>query len=252
MGSSLNTEHVPTQAKQCEGSQKLFTGRSSVVSWASMGSPITKEQMDSETVTDIETLSDDSDTQGLGVMGAVIAEERINHESYSSVRSLQPLEVEECLQRLSGYVLKYPINGGWWFAQAKERFISVVVPKEWHPEGNRWLQARSARLEEPSLCYWDYEELSVCSEPNGSIPIADVSEVICDAQGDAGSLVKIRAASKCKFSNTTKARFVKVGDFMLTLRFADGIEAKSWANDFKAFVRWSQAEQRRSSVKGSA
>jgi len=254
-----------TRKDASRNSQKLRKDR--LAGWASMGVAHKKEHTDSETGSDVELCSEDSDNQGLSVMNALYSSERINRENLemelpspclpepSSNLSADPspsvlhaaklIEMEECMQRLGGYVLKYPVDGRKWFAKAKERYFSVVVPMLWHPKGNRWLQSGLAQLEQPSLCYWVDELASLQTKALGVLPIASITEVTHDSDEDQGLLVKVRTASKSRYSHSSKANVVQVGDFVLTLRFSDATEAECWACDFKAVVRWVEATDTR-------
>mmetsp|Transcript_97876 Transcript_97876/g.153050 ORF Transcript_97876/g.153050 Transcript_97876/m.153050 type:complete len:228 (+) Transcript_97876:3-686(+) len=147
------------------------------------------------------------------------------------------VEMEERMQRLTRYVWKYPVDGGKWFATAKERYFSIVLPVSWNPKGNRWLQSFLAFLQEPSLCYWIDQGSSIKKQPLGVIPIASITAVTHNSEEYHGLLVKIKTASKIRYCQTSKANVAKNGDFVLTLRFSSASEAESWVSDFKAFVR---------------
>lgn len=290
----MATVEVALHKEASEITRKLRKER--LATWASMGcSRDTAQNAESDTQSEAEYSCDDSDTQGLPVMNALLqrevpvtiplaSEDQLKVEprsptspcthcstdfctNPSSLRSeprspqspwgslppefgsspsvLQQVklkEVEESIQRLSGYVLKYPIDGGKWFAQAKERYFSVVVPVSWHPEGDNLLRSCSAQLDEPSLCYWVDEELSMQKEPLGALPISAITEVSRDANEDQGLLVKIEASSLCRYCQLSKATDVKGGIFVLTMKFADATEAESWTSDLKKFIHWFQTK----------
>lgn len=141
------------------------------------------------------------------------------------------------MNRVSGYILKYPLHGRKLFAMAKERFFSVVVPSSWTTEETKCLHLTWSQLDRVSLCYWSDAESSTQKEPLGIIPVASIIHVEHDHEMQ-GDIVQIRATSMCRYSHKMKATVETFDNFALTLTFASIKEAECWASSLKFLVGW--------------
>jgi hypothetical protein len=211
--------------------------------WAGMGNTCNAEHADSDTSSDGEfSISALFASQSKLEITESEIRKLLVMES-ESPRDLSSDEMEECMQRVCGNVMKYPIAGRRWFETSKDRYFAVVFPMSWYCGGSEQLALSSklqyrVQLQEPSLCYWADEETSATSAPLGSLPIASVVGVSHDTDEDQGFLVKIRTVARCRYSRKSNATVLKVGECVLTLGFPDTTRAKSWASDFQAFIRW--------------
>eukprot|EP00427_Karlodinium_veneficum_P049251 CAMPEP_0169231316 /NCGR_PEP_ID=MMETSP1016-20121227/26431_1 /TAXON_ID=342587 /ORGANISM="Karlodinium micrum, Strain CCMP2283" /LENGTH=236 /DNA_ID=CAMNT_0009310411 /DNA_START=68 /DNA_END=778 /DNA_ORIENTATION=+ len=155
-------------------------------------------------------------------------------------QSLDRILIQTILQyitRVSGYILKYPLDGRRVFAMAKERYFSVVVPSSWTTEETKCLNLTWSQIDRVSLCYWSDAESSTQNEPLGIIPVASIIHVEHDHETQ-GDIVQIRATSMCRYSRKMKATVERFDNFALTLTFASIKEAECWASDLKFLVGW--------------
>jgi len=167
--------------------------------WADMGTTCIAEHVDSDTSSDGEFVLCASQQEN---------EEHVLSESQSS-RDLSSDELEDCMQRVCGTVMKYPIDSGRWFGMAKDRYFAVVFPMSWYCGGAERLALSCklqyrVKLQEPSLCFWANEEMSATSEPLGYLPIASVVGVSHDIDEDQGLFVKISAVAISRGTSTAE------------------------------------------------